>query len=92
MGHLERGKRIEGSALPPRASAPGGPPAEQFVRTRSRNFAMVQRRGIEVWDWGAAAGTVTRASVFQVLTRLAQSDVEALARLRATRIQGSPVC
>ena len=62
------------------------------MRTRNRNFAMVQRRGIDVWDWGAAVDLSPRVSVYQVLARLAQGDVDALARLRATRIQGAPVC
>jgi hypothetical protein len=55
---------------------------ERFVRLRNRNFAMVQRRGITVWDWEAPVGAEGRATVYQLLSVLARGDVRALAILR----------
>jgi hypothetical protein len=54
---------------------------DRFVRIRTRNFAIVQRRGIEVWEW-EGTGEYAGATVFQLLTGLVRSDVEALATLR----------
>jgi hypothetical protein len=57
---------------------------DRFVRFRIRNFAMVQRRGIGVWGWSVEAGDSQPATVFQLFTHLAQSDVNSLSTLRGT--------
>lgn len=71
-------------------SASGAGPAdgsevERFVRLRGRNFAMLQRRGIDVWNWKVRIGAAGEATVFQLLSFLAHEDVETLARLRQAR-------
>ncbi len=63
----------------------------RFVRLRVRNFAMVQRRGINVWDWAARLGDGRRATVYQLFGYLAAGDVETLAALRGAA-NGTGAC
>lgn len=63
----------------------------RFVRLRVRNFAMVQRRGIDVWDWAARLDDGRRATVYQLFGYLAASDVETLAALRGAA-RGTDAC
>src|SRR5690606_27431838 len=63
----------------------------RFVRLRVRNFAMVQRRGIDVWDWSAKLDDGRRATAYQLLGYLAAGDVETLAALRGAA-RGSGAC
>lgn len=63
----------------------------RFVRLRVRNFAMVQRRGIEVWDWTVRLDDGRRATVYQLLGHMAASDVETLAALRGAA-RGTGAC
>jgi hypothetical protein len=65
---------------------------DRFVRLRARNFAMVQRRGIDIWEWEATTDGRNRASVFQVLSLLAREDVSALAAIRSFARDGAQVC
>lgn len=69
----------------------GGEPAagaavDRFVRLRARNFAMLQRRGIEVWKWTIRSEPAAGATVFQLLSLLVGGDVEILGRLRQARV------
>ena len=94
---LERAATGEAAAAPaPDSVRPEvGDPAEEvdrFVRLRSRNFAMLQRRGINVWDWSVEVDGSTRATVFQLLTLLARRDVELLGRLRTRRAPARSEC
>lgn len=69
--------------------------ALRFASLRARTFAMVQRRGLEVWGWehplhdpsaGAEATARGSATAHQLLLALARSDGALLAALReATR-------
>lgn len=67
--------------------------AERFAAARARNFAMVQRRGVDVWSW---AGEIdgTTVTVFQLLSWLVRSDAEVLAAIRGQGLatSGVPVC
>ena len=54
-----------------------------FEATRTRNFAQVQRRGVEVWKWEAPLTGGGSMTVFQFLTVAARSDAETLAMIRA---------
>lgn len=65
---------------------------DRFVHLRTRNFAMVQRRGLEVWEWEQDLGGTGSASVYQILTRLAAADVEVLAAVRALTRDAGRVC
>jgi hypothetical protein len=55
---------------------------ECFIRQRSRNFAIVQRRGVDVWGWSMTSPGGTEISAFQLLAFLARGDVTTLAALR----------
>jgi hypothetical protein len=65
---------------------------EHFVRLRARNFAIVQRRGLEVWDWAADIGAGRAATVHQVLRALAEEDAATLAAVRRLIQTGPGVC
>ncbi|SOD03011.1 hypothetical protein SAMN05216486_10738 [bacterium JGI 053] len=68
--------RIEVMSAEPRAAY------ERFAALRGRNFAAVQRRGLEVWGWSAEApgqGTVTAHQLILASTAL---DAETLAGVR----------
>jgi hypothetical protein len=81
---------VEGSAGG--AAAAGEDPVRLFLRLRARNFAMVQRRGIDVWNWSGGADDAGRATVYQVLSHLAAGDVAALAELRSHTRAGADSC
>jgi hypothetical protein len=79
----------------PRPALVPDPDAEwlyrRFASLRARNFAMVQRRGLDVWDWagpGPAGGTV---SVYQLFIWLLQRDADALAAARGA-LAGPAAC
>jgi hypothetical protein len=48
--------------------------ADDFVRLRSRTFAMVQRRGLNVWDWRVTGGPFHGATSYQLLQATAAAD------------------
>jgi len=71
-----REPRIEVMSADPRAAY------ERFAALRGRNFAAVQRRGLEVWGWRAEApgqGTVTAHQLILASTAL---DAQTLAGVR----------
>lgn len=55
----------------------------RFASLRARTFAMVQRRGLEVWEWRVRS-EAGEGSVHQILRWLVDQDGELLARLRAS--------
>jgi len=66
---------------------------ERVVSLRLRNFAMVQRRGLGVWDWRSDFEGEGPVSAYQLLFWLMSQDVRSLAQLRATgRSQEAPAC
>ncbi len=66
---------------------------ERIVSLRSRNFAMVQRRGLGVWDWQSDFEGEGPVSAYQLLYWLMSEDVRSLALLRAmSRGQEAPAC
>lgn len=56
--------------------------AYRFASLRARTFAMVQRRGLEVWEWRAPLDAGEPVSAHQMLLWLATRDGELLAGLR----------
>ena len=64
-------------------AAAAEPLLEQIARLRRRSFAMVQRRGLEVWEWRAAAGPWAGASAYQLLSAVVEWDAGMLAAVRA---------
>lgn len=76
------------------AMDPGGDLEDLAVRIaqrRAKNFAQVQRRGLEVWGWSAPLGEHGRVTTFQLLRWLVAGDVAALAALRGAAGAGSGV-
>jgi hypothetical protein len=69
-----------------------GDALERFVRLRARSFAMVQRRGLEVWDWETRLDDGSTATVHQLLTLLVREDVAALATIRRLTTSGTGMC
>ena len=66
----------------------------RFASLRARTFAMVQRRGLEVWEWAAPVGAAAGAEVtaHQLLLWLARRDAELLADLRGAATIGRAAC
>lgn len=56
-----------------------------FERLRSRNFAMLQRRGLEVWEWHVrpGGGDGPRVSAYQLVLGVLAEDAALLQALRA---------
>lgn len=64
------------------AEAPGAL-VERFDRLRARNFAAVQRRGLEVWDWRTEVHPHGAVTAHQVIQSSVALDGETLAAVRA---------
>lgn len=64
----------------------------RFASLRARTFALVQRRGLEVWDWEVPLDDGVSVTVFQLLQWLAGRDARLLAELRATSGAGWSRC
>jgi hypothetical protein len=79
------GVPAEAAAGAAAAGAGSGDLPERFARLRARTFAMVQRRGLEVWRWAGELEGYGAPTVYQALTLLVREDVRALAALRAAR-------
>ena len=65
--------------------------AGRFVSLRARNFAMLQRRGLEVWEW-VAEHQGAPVTAYQMVTALVRSDAAALEALREGRRLGQGAC
>ncbi|HEX6925643.1 MAG TPA: hypothetical protein VF167_09435 [Longimicrobiaceae bacterium] len=64
----------------------------RFASLRARTFAMVQRRGLEVWEWRAPLPSGFPVTVHQLLLWLAKQDAALLAELRRVRRSGWGGC
>jgi hypothetical protein len=80
---------VNGAELPadPGAGAdemPADAPAllAEYARLRTRSFVMVQRRGINVWDWRVRGGPYPGATAYQLFQAAAQMDGALLAAVR----------
>ncbi|MQA90656.1 MAG: hypothetical protein GEU90_10535 [Gemmatimonas sp.] len=76
----------------PANRSPATDSVDRFVRLRARNFAIVQRRGIDVWLWKAEVGDGVSATVYQVLRALAERDSTVLAGVRGLTDTGAGGC
>jgi hypothetical protein len=63
-----------------------------FERLRSRNFAMLQRRGLGVWDWGVRVDGATRVTAYQLLLGVLAEDAAVLGALRAAARTPGAAC
>ena len=87
---------VDGRELPA-DSAPGGDempmdaPAllAEYARLRTRSFVMVQRRGLNVWDWQVRGGTCPGATAYQLFQAAAQTDGMLLAAIRGAGREGT---
>lgn len=52
-----------------------------FSSRRARNFSMLQRRGINVWDWSADVDGAA-VTMYQLVSAVVDADGERLARVR----------
>ena len=95
---LRVGQWLERAAFGDAGQAPLQPAAdadarwleERFAAVRARNFAMVQRRGVDVWEWAGELDGV-RVTVYQLLSWLMRRDAAALAALRSP-VAGMGAC
>jgi hypothetical protein len=55
---------------------------DEFERLRARAFAVVQRRGLEVWDWSIRLHDGAEVTTFQFLSHALREDARLLAGLR----------
>ncbi|HET7462060.1 MAG TPA: hypothetical protein VFJ82_12465 [Longimicrobium sp.] len=72
-------------AGPPRIETMGDDPralCERYAQLRGRNFAAVQRRGLEVWGWETVAHPHGRVTAFQLIHAACALDGETLAGVR----------
>ncbi|HEU0014973.1 MAG TPA: hypothetical protein VFQ45_14895 [Longimicrobium sp.] len=61
----------------------------EYARLRFRSFVMVQRRGLDVWDWRVRGGPYEGATAYQLFQAAAQTDGVLLAAVRgAARGEG----
>lgn len=83
---LERAAGLERDGPPVEVDGGSVSPADlarRFASLRARTFAMVQRRGLEVWEWSAPLDGAQHVTVHQLLQWLVYSDGRLLADLRA---------
>jgi hypothetical protein len=65
--------------------------AALFTEWRRRNFAALQRRGLEVWEWRAQAPGQGEITAHQLLCQALEQDAAALAGLRRA-LWEAPAC
>jgi hypothetical protein len=82
---LERMRGAAEAYAPPGMDTPPADTAEAvrwIAQLRARNFAMVQRRGIDVWDWRVEGEPFHGATPYQLLLATAAQDSRTLAGVR----------
>ena len=82
---VRTGPRIEMLSGDPRATC------ERFAELRGRNFAAVQRRGLEVWGWRAEAPVWGPVTAHQLILASTALDAETLAGVREA-LRGAGAC
>lgn len=78
---------VDGRAAPEgmgieRAGADAAHLLGRFAQLRARTFAMVQRRGLNVWEWTSQGGTWPGATAWQLLQAAARTDGRLLDAVR----------
>ncbi len=81
---MHTGVPLAADATPRIEMLPDEPRAivDRFERLRSRNFAAVQRRGLEVWEWQTEAHPHGRVTAHQLIQGSTALDGETLAAVR----------
>jgi hypothetical protein len=62
----------------------------RFASLRTKSFAMVQRRGIDVWEWRADGPDGVALTPYRVINAEVMLDGETLAALRAAAREARP--
>jgi hypothetical protein len=65
------------------------PLVAEYGRLRFRSFVMVQRRGLNVWDWTVRGGAWEGVTTYQLFQAAALRDGALLAAVRGGRRQGA---
>lgn len=68
------------------------PELERYTQHRDRNFARVQRRGVDVWEWKSTHPLFGAVTAFQLLSYQVRHDGWHLARLREIHRVDSRPC
>jgi hypothetical protein len=76
------GREAPGGAGMEEVRADAGELLGRFAQLRARTFAMVQRRGLNVWQWTARGGAWPGATAYQILQAAARSDAMLLDAVR----------
>ena len=61
----------------------------EYARLRTRSFVMVQRRGLNVWDWRVRGGPYDGATAYQLFSAAARMDGVLLAAVRGAARGGA---
>ena len=80
-------------ASAPRIEVMGNEPGaiyQRYAQLRGRNFAAVQRRGLEVWAWHASIHPHGDVSAYQLIQTSVSLDGDTLAGIRAA-LRGAEV-
>jgi hypothetical protein len=83
LEHLREGRRLPAPDVPPEARAAASASLEAFGRERARNFARLQRRGLDVWQWRAETSSGELITAHQLIRMRLLEDAEVLRAIRA---------
>jgi hypothetical protein len=88
---MVEGREYQEDADRDAAEMPGDAQAllAEYGRLRTRSFVMVQRRGLNVWDWQVRGGPFSGATAYQLFQAAAQTDGALLAAVRAAGREGA---
>ena len=67
---------------PPAAPADLQAELDRWAAIRSRNFNVLQRRGVDVWHWSATTPAGEPISAYRLVTELLRHDTRHLTRMR----------
>ncbi|HEU0052895.1 MAG TPA: hypothetical protein VFQ39_06945 [Longimicrobium sp.] len=82
LGALREGRPLPGETGDDFADLPARAGADRFASLRAKNFASLQRRGIDVWGWGAEDDDGVRVTPYRLLNAAVALDGWTLAELR----------
>jgi hypothetical protein len=90
LAAMRDGRPVDGESRVEMLSAEPRAAYERFAALRGRNFAAVQRRGLEVWRWTTEAPGMGSVTAYQLILASTALDSQTLAGMRDA-LRGSPV-
>lgn len=84
LSALRTGEDVTAEWAPASASGDAEAALDEFATLRARNFAGLQRRGIQVWEWKAHHPQYFEVTAFQFVSACVARDARELAALRDT--------